>query len=360
MSIPPSPAGPMSGILSHYTTGDHSYPYLSSGKLSSKKVVIFIGGLFNGLGDVGYVVPLSEALEAIGWKLAIMYWSGAYEGFGTGSLDRDVKEIGDLVKLLRETGHETIICMGHSTGCQDVIHYLTTTSPSKHLPTSPLGDEHALPLPTIQGGIMQAPVSDRECMRDIDVEITRAWREVLPEATELVNSGKAEQLLSEKARKVLGMVAWGYRIWSFGDISGDDDYFSSDLPSKQDNIHTHTHTHTHPLDTSFGKLTVPVLAIWSGKDEYSKAKDYNRPLLERWQDASHGKLEFDIIKNASHAVVDDKDRKILCGLVVDWLNKYFENTTNTNTTDNNNNNNKDNDKNNKTTNKTATRRWWFW
>ncbi len=33
-----------------------------------------------------------------------MHWSGAYDGFGTGSLDRDRMEMGCLVKHLRESG----------------------------------------------------------------------------------------------------------------------------------------------------------------------------------------------------------------------------------------------------------------
>jgi hypothetical protein len=33
-----------------------------------------------------------------------MHWSGAYEGYGTGSLDRDVLEMRSLVKHLRENG----------------------------------------------------------------------------------------------------------------------------------------------------------------------------------------------------------------------------------------------------------------
>jgi hypothetical protein len=31
-------------------------------------------------------------------------WSGAYDGFATGSLDRDVEEVESLVKLLRDDG----------------------------------------------------------------------------------------------------------------------------------------------------------------------------------------------------------------------------------------------------------------
>jgi hypothetical protein len=45
---------------------------------------------------------------------------------------------------LIQIGIQTIILMGHSTGSQNVIHYLSS------------------PLPPVQGGIMQAPCSDRQ------------------------------------------------------------------------------------------------------------------------------------------------------------------------------------------------------
>ncbi|ORY23281.1 hypothetical protein BCR39DRAFT_549686 [Naematelia encephala] len=315
MSIPASAAGPMPGTLSHYKTGFHTYPFFTTGSLSSTRVVVFIGGLFSGFGDVGYVNALSKAIEIIDWKLVIMHWSGAYEGFATGSLDRDVKEMADLVTHLRSTGHSTIVLMGHSTGSQGVIHYLTTTCPSPHLANSPLIG--ALPLPAVQGGILQATASTREFTDSGAYDLARSWAAVLPEAQLAMKTGKGEEILSDQACKVLGMRATGYRIWSLADPSGEDDYWSTDLPFEQDGIHA------HPISKSFGKLPVPTLALWGGKDELGMPFDKVSPALKRWEEASRGQLETCVIDNASHAVTDDKDRAILGEMVVEWLTKHF-------------------------------------
>ena len=64
----------LSGNLSLYPLPNASgesdtRPYFSSGDLTSDKAVVFIGGLYNGLGSVPYVKPLSEALGEAGWQV---------------------------------------------------------------------------------------------------------------------------------------------------------------------------------------------------------------------------------------------------------------------------------------------------
>ena len=58
-------------------TVSHSYPFL---------------GVFDSLYKVGFLAHLSVRVQ--------MYWSGCYDGFGTGSLDRDADEMGALVEHL--------------------------------------------------------------------------------------------------------------------------------------------------------------------------------------------------------------------------------------------------------------------
>lgn len=58
----------LQGTLSHFAVRDSiRYPYFSTG--TSDRAVIFIGGLFNGLGDVPYLPALASALSSAGWKL---------------------------------------------------------------------------------------------------------------------------------------------------------------------------------------------------------------------------------------------------------------------------------------------------
>lgn len=97
-------------------------------------------------------------------------------------------------------------------------------------------------------------------------------------------------------------------------VSGDDDYFSSDLPDTD----TPPTPHVHPLSKSFGTLPVPALALWSEKDEYGHLSDQN-PLLQRWSDAAKGKLTTVVVKDGNHAVTAEGPQKELCTAVVGWL-----------------------------------------
>ena len=96
--------------------------------------------------------------------------------------------------------------------------------------------------------------------------------------------------------------------------SGDDDYFSSDIPDTE----TPPTPHVHPLSKSFGTLPVPALALWSEKDEYGFLPD-QAPLLQRWRDASKGKLTTVIVKEGNHAVTAEGPQKDLCEAVIAWL-----------------------------------------
>lgn len=75
------------------------------------------GGLGDGLGTVGYIYSLAEALGKASWSFIHLLLFSAYSGFGHGSLEQDAKEIGKIVEYLRnERGKKKIVLMGHSTG----------------------------------------------------------------------------------------------------------------------------------------------------------------------------------------------------------------------------------------------------
>lgn len=102
--------------------------------------------------------------------------------------------------------------------------------------------------------------------------------------------------------------------------SGDDDYFSNDLPD-----HPDSSPHKHPLSTSFGSLSVPALALWSEKDEFNTLSPEARAaLLDRWRAAGGEKLQVSVVKNADHAVKEVETQEDMCGVVVDWLKRNFE------------------------------------
>lgn len=216
-----------------------------------------------------------------------IHWSGSYDGYGTGSLDRDCDELEALVKHLRDRGVSEIVLMGHSTGSQDVIHYLT----SKREP--------------VEGGIMVAPASDREFFeRNPD----REWAAALKQAKQLIKEGKPKATLD-----VGGMRMSAYRMHSLVGVGGDDDYFSSDLPDAS----TPDTPHVHPLSTSFGRLSAPALALWCEGDHCGNGDQ--RPLLRRWEAAAAGKLAWHVLEGATHCVEEAGPQAVLAEQVVGWL-----------------------------------------
>ena len=145
-----------------------------------------------------------------------MTWSGQYDGFGTGSLDRDVAEMSALIKHIREKGKlkgrwtcdhvlipdnvTDVVIMGHSTGSQDVIHYLT----------GPGAKSRA----KVLGGIMQAPASDRQYFTDKSRTDVDDWKNALVDAEKLLKEGKGEQWLSEKFCRKAECPMNAYRLHS--------------------------------------------------------------------------------------------------------------------------------------------------
>jgi hypothetical protein len=83
-----------------------------------------------------------------------------------GRLGNDIDEISHTVNYVREYkvpqfGPGKVVVMGHSTGSQDVMHYINCPNPR---PAHPIFDRNWTPVvrAKIDGAIMQAPVSDRE------------------------------------------------------------------------------------------------------------------------------------------------------------------------------------------------------
>ncbi|WWC57520.1 uncharacterized protein I303_100052 [Kwoniella dejecticola CBS 10117] len=299
----------LSGTLTTFQAGPWKFPVFTSGALDSDKAVAFIGGLTNGLGAVPFTYPLSEAVGKAGWRFVQFHWSSAYGGYGTGSLKRDNEEIEALVKHLRSTGVKTLILAGHSTGSQNVMQYL-----SNPIYQTSSAESDAL---RIEGGIMQAPASDREFLELLGL---KEWFEVLPLAEEMIRDGRGEELMPKEFCESAGfggvpLPITAYRVHSLIGVGGDDDYFSDDIPVEAQDGYKHS------LSSSFGKLSAPALVLYSEEDvEYQKGDVQTK--FKRWEDASNGKLQLHFIKNASHDVVQPEAQKVLCEHVIEWLKKF--------------------------------------
>ncbi|KAH0465092.1 hypothetical protein IEQ34_005195 [Dendrobium chrysotoxum] len=154
--------------------------------------VIFLGGLTDGFLATEYVEPLAVALENENWSLVQPLLSSSYIGYGTSTLELDALELNQLIGyLINKENSEGVVLLGHSTGCQDIVHYMRTNFTFSR---------------AVRGVILQAPVSDRE------------YRAMLPETAEMIdlalsmmNEGRALELMPRQANPDAPITAYRQR-----------------------------------------------------------------------------------------------------------------------------------------------------
>ncbi|RDW86387.1 uncharacterized protein DSM5745_03029 [Aspergillus mulundensis] len=306
------------GTLHNYAPRLVAFEFNSS-STSKPHSLLFIGGLTDGLYTVPYVQEIAKALEPTEWTIFHLHLSSTYGGWGIGSLDRDVEEIGQCVDYVRNLKQKTtgsngagkVVIMGHSTGSQDVLHYLHSANPSPRNPD--VDGVHGLARPAVDGAIMQAPVSDRESMLQTTKESSEA-REAYDKLVRFAREQPARAICPIELSGLVGMdpatPVNARRFWSLASPESpkkpsEDDLFSSDLTDER-------------LGETFGQiaarglLRTTLVALYSGNDEYAPAGVDKKALLERWKRAANagGEKKWDdeasgIIPGASHNVQDE-------------------------------------------------------
>ncbi|KAJ8060997.1 hypothetical protein OCU04_010075 [Sclerotinia nivalis] len=243
-----------------------------------QNIVIFIGGLSDGLLTVPYPSSISDALPT-DWSLAQVLLSSAYTGWGISSLKKDAEELSKCVAYFRTIKSGKIVLMGHSTGCQDVMEYLT-------------GPGHETNVP-IDGGIIQASASDREALgQELDANVLK---NSIALAQKMVDAGDGEEILPSSATEGFFPSPVCARRWlslASPNHDGDDDYFSSDLTDEH-------------LKKTFGSLPArsPLCILFSGNDEYVPRYIDKEVLVKRW---------IDIVKKGD-GKVDEENSAVLPG-----------------------------------------------
>ncbi|KAI5294156.1 hypothetical protein KEM52_004592 [Ascosphaera acerosa] len=307
-----------------------AFEFTSGPKRPRPHTLIFIGGLTDGLGSVTFLDTVVEALQGTDWSVFNLTLSSSYKGFGTSSLDQDVAEISQCVDYVRgykqtaavrpeQQRRGLVALMGHSTGSQDVLHYIYSTSGAE------TGTDSPAARPLIDGAILQSPVSDREAVNYLasqDPRVQSALNELVDIARKAVTVTdpdtleEHEILLPNHLVDRLDMFPrntplTARRFLSLASPSSpsqpeSDDLFSSDLADDR-------------LADTFGQigrrgvLQGSLLVLFGGSDEYVPPTVNKKKLVGRWkaavQQGAPGRDLWDaacgIVPGATHALDDE-------------------------------------------------------
>ena len=171
------------------------------------------------------------------------------------------------------------------------------------------GPGHEIRSP-IDGGIIQAPASDRENINLLmDKEV---FHKSCESAQKMINDGFGNNILPAQEINGFFECPVSARRWisiASPNHDGDDDYFSSDLTDQQ-------------LIKTFGALpaTSPLCILFSGSDEYVPKSVNKEEVLKRWIGfVKKGKGTVDeensgIMEGASHNLAGN-DKVVVQGLV---------------------------------------------
>lgn len=251
-----------------------------------KQQVIFIGGLSDGFLATEYLEPLAIALDKEKWSLVQLLMSSSYTGYGMSSLKQDATELDQLIShLINKEDSEGVVLLGHSTGCQDIVHYMGTNAACSR---------------AVRAAILQAPVSDRE------------FRAQLPEtasmidlASSMISEGRALDLMPREAEQPPGPIT-AYRYHSLSAYMGDDDLFSSDLSDDQ-------------LKMRLGHMSnTPCQVIFSMSDEYVPDYVDKKALVDRLCRAMGGAEKVEI-EHGNHALSNRVDEAVKA--IIDFVKR---------------------------------------
>ncbi|KAL8692000.1 MAG: hypothetical protein Q9218_002892 [Villophora microphyllina] len=310
----PVPLSPLTNSpQSHHLVAFEHTPRESSPQPQNS--LLFIPGLNEGFLTTPYILSLAAALPPT-WSFIEVLLSSSYSGWGTSSLPHDISELAQCITnilSLPSKKHGKIVLMGNSTGCQDVLGYLS-------FPPTTEEERWGGERPRVEGGILQAPVSDREAIEMIypkeDLERYNAL------ARQFVKDGRGEEVLpNEVSLPLLGARTTASRWLSLSspapEHKGQDDMFSSDFSASR-------------FDETFGmagRRGAALMVLFSGNDGFVPKSVDKESLVERMEKAfvdAGGKLGkgSGVLPGASHTVKEEGDvredlLKRVCGFLED-------------------------------------------
>mmetsp|Transcript_13342 Transcript_13342/g.27235 ORF Transcript_13342/g.27235 Transcript_13342/m.27235 type:complete len:295 (+) Transcript_13342:97-981(+) len=250
--------GPLVGCsVARYSHSFGLTTLIKPGSSPSSDYLILLGGLSDALLPCPYTVPLADACTSNNVTFVNPLLRTSSLQFGFGSLDTDVSDLDELITYLtslNEGASPNFILVGHSTGCQQSIHFLRTSQYASK----------------ISGVILQAPVSDRETDED-----NAKWVEL---AEEMCASGKGDEFLP-RAAFWAPITATRFRSL-YALVADGDDYFSSDLSEAQ---MTSRLSHVSSLLSSPTASLSFCVAAYAMNDEYVPPSTDIDALLARFE-----------------------------------------------------------------------------
>lgn len=291
------------------------------------------------------MADLVHALQPTEYSIFTLNLTGSYQSWGLGHLDRDIDEIAQCIHYIKDYkkakfGDGKFVLMGHSTGSQDVLHYLHRPNPLRSTPSFDSDLQH-IKRPAIDGAIMQAAVSDREaiqwCLKTgiggkSPSEIRAVYDKMVALAKEAARHDQTTDTILPlwmtsqiypsntpiSTRRFLSLVSPESPL-----TPSEDDLFSSDLSDAQ-------LAKTFGMVQAQGLLKHKLMVLSSGADQSIPDWVDKKKLLERWRKATDHNGEFQIwdhehtaiIPNASHALSNDdqaEPRRFLVSKVLGFL-----------------------------------------
>ncbi|CAF1191281.1 unnamed protein product [Adineta steineri] len=239
-----------------------------SGSLSSSRCLILLGGLTDGLLSLPYVEKLSSKLESLSKPFSLIQplLRSSNLQYGWHTIDNDIEDLKTLINYLTNNRNhlKSIILMGHSTGCQDIIHYLRREK--RH--------------DKIHRVILQGPVSDRQYLSTLS-----STKDQLDYCFK--NNKDIKQWLPRNLHEPPLTIE---RCLSLNEINSIEDFFSSDLTDEQ-------------LKNIYENIQTPITWIWSKQDEYvpdNIKQDVENFIKNKLANKQHS--TFISLENADHAV----------------------------------------------------------
>ena len=255
-------------------------------QLSLPVKVICIWGLTDGFNACPWISPLASVCQENGWNLLQPLLSSSYQGYGTGSLVRDTIELTYFIEhLVSNHSCEQVVLVGHSTGCQNCVHFL------RHAPSSVKCRIVAVAL--------QAPVSDQEAgeMEENQEEYLRHAREEVS----IYGESACEKILMPMHMHYSPITV--SRFMALFERYGADDMFSSYLTDEEliERLGHFTECASlHPSSLFYADNGIPVLVAYSEADEYVPASVDKLTLVSRLARALGPAAKELLIDKANH------------------------------------------------------------